>query len=74
MLNNIDYKALGEHWKQTRLSAGLTLKQTGEKIGKSAQTISTWENGKTGHVLLDNIDKMADLYGVTVTYLLGFDK
>lgn len=57
-------------FKEARTAKGLTQKYVALTLGVSIQAISYWENGSRmpGH---DNIQQLADLYGVSVDYLLG---
>lgn len=56
--------------RELRLSKNLTLKQVGEGVGLAANTISRYEisNREPG---LEVWKKLADFFGVTVSYLLG---
>lgn len=56
--------------KETRKEKGFTQQEVANLIGISQNNYSYWENGK---VKIDNesIKKLADLFGVSVDYLLG---
>lgn len=53
-------------WRQSR---GLTLEQLGNEIGSKTNTISGWETGSRT-VDLDDLQKIADVYGVHPAALL----
>lgn len=55
-----------------RARKGWSTADLAEKIGVSRKTLYNWEN--SGKIPAVALDKMADLFGVTVDYLLGFDK
>lgn len=56
--------------KELRLSKNLTLKQVGEGVGLAANTISRYEISNR-EPSLEIWKKLADFFGVTVSYLLG---
>jgi transcriptional regulator with XRE-family HTH domain len=60
---------LGERLKQVRTARNLTIKQVGDAIGCHFATVSTIE--RTGTTSLDLLRKLADLYGVSVDWLMG---
>lgn len=56
-------------FKQARLNAGIQQKTVASDLGISVQSISYWENGSRAPSK-ENIVKLANMYGVTVDYLL----
>lgn len=58
---------------KSRIDIGYTLRDVGSKLNFDYRTISDYENGRCG-VSLDNLLKFAELYGVSVNYLLGISK
>lgn len=56
--------------RELRLSKNLTLKQVGEGVGLAANTISRYEISNR-EPSLEVWKKLADFFGVTVSYLLG---
>jgi len=58
--------------KELRIEKGLTQAQLAQTIGVAQNTLSNWENGNR-QPDKDNLLKMADLFGVSVDYLLGRD-
>ena len=59
-------------FKEARLQAGLTTVQLAQKMGLTQAAVSQWESGKKVPGI-ETICRLADLYGVTVDYLLGRD-
>jgi transcriptional regulator with XRE-family HTH domain len=57
------------HLRDWRKSRRLTLERLANMIGSKVNTISGWENGKRT-VDLDDLQKLADAYGVHPTLLL----
>lgn len=55
--------------KAYRKEAGMTQEQTAEALGVSRQAVANWERGETLPDL-ENVIKLADIYGVTVDYLV----
>ena len=54
-----------------RRNAKMSQKDLAEKIGSTASTISKYENG-TLEPNLDTLERMADLFGVSMDFLLGY--
>jgi transcriptional regulator with XRE-family HTH domain len=64
---------LGQRIKQLRRQKlNITQEQLAEKMGVSKSTISQWESN-TNEPNVDALIKLADLFGVTVDYLIGRD-
>ena len=59
-------------FKQARINAGLSQKSAAISLGVRGPSMSGWESGKT-RPKLKYLKDMADLYGVSVDYLLGED-
>ena len=58
--------------KEVRKSKGLTQQDVAKYVGISQNNYSYWENGKV-KIDNDSIKKLADLFNVSVDYLLGRD-
>ena len=58
--------------KECREIRGLSQKEVAATLKVSAPSVSNWESEKT-RPTHDNLEKLADLYGVSVDYLLGRD-
>lgn len=56
--------------RECRENAKLSQKYVAITLGLSAPSVANWERGKTNPTH-ENIVKLADLYGVSVDYLLG---
>ncbi len=61
-----------KRYKEARLMNKLKLTDTAINLGVSQPTLSAWESERKA-ASIEAICKMADLYGVTVDYLLGRD-
>ena len=59
-----------ENIRSLRIDKGLTQKQVAEVLGISQNTYSQYEIGVLNYPV-DALMKLADLYGVSVDYLLG---
>lgn len=57
-------------FREARMRAALSQKVAALSIGVKPPSMSDWENGKTSPSQ-DHLVAMANLYGVTVDYLLG---
>lgn len=56
------------HW--TRKRRGLTLEQVGKACGVSKSTVRKWEIGFIESMRADKVQKLADVLGTTIDYLL----
>lgn len=61
--------------REARKNAGLTLAQVGEAFGITAQAVAAWEGKGTRPTFPtpDKLEQLAQLLGVTTSYLLGAD-
>ena len=58
--------------KQARIAAGMSQKYVAMELGVAGPSVSNWESGKTKPTQ-ENIKALANLFGVSVDYLLGRD-
>lgn len=58
--------------KQLRKDKWLSQQALAEQIGLHYRTLQNWENGKT-HIKPEKAEQLADYFGVSIGYLLGFD-
>lgn len=56
--------------KELRIKKGLSLLELSLLVGVSDQTISNWERGKN-EPNIENIIKLANIFNVSIDYLLG---
>ena len=59
--------------KEVRTKKGLSLEQVGKAVGLATNTISRYETGKR-EPKLETWQKLADFFGVSVSYLQGIEK
>lgn len=57
-------------FKKARKMNNLKLTVAAQRLGVSQPTLSSWEAGRKSPTL-ENLEKMAELYGVSTDYLLG---
>lgn len=58
--------------KELRKAKKLTQEELAREIGISKITVLRWENGER-QIKLDKAQKLADFFGVSVGYLLGYE-
>lgn len=65
--------AKGDRIRALRERFGLTQDELAEKIGTTKQTIYKYETGVITNIPSDKIEEMAALFGVSPSYLMGWD-
>lgn len=66
--------AKGERIKVLREHFGFTQDELAEKIGTTKQTIYKYETGLITNIPSDKIEAMAELFGVSPSFLMGWDE
>ena len=61
---------MSRQFREARKKNNLKLTVAAKMLGVSQPTLSSWEAGRKSPTI-DNLEKMAELYGVTTDYLLG---
>lgn len=64
---------LSENIKRLRSEKGYTLEELGKKINTSKQNIARYENGTIPNIPYDKITALAEAFGVTRGYLMGWE-
>ena len=64
---------MAERIRTLRLKQGLTQEELGKVIGVQKSAIRKYESGMVENIPRSSIKKMADLFGVTPSYLMGWD-
>ena len=59
--------------KELRTRQGLTLEYVGERIGVSKQTMQRYESGVIFNIPKARIEALAQVYGSTPEYIMGWD-
>jgi len=62
--------SIGENLSRARKRKGLSQEAVAEKLNVSRQSVSLWETDQN-QPTLDNLTTLSDLYGVSVSVLLG---
>ena len=65
-------KSIGDNLKLFRLRCNLSLTDAGSKVGLSAPGLLKYERNKVNHSL-DKLNKLADVYGVSLDDILKVD-
>ena len=65
---------IGTLLKQERLRNKLSQEEVAKAIGSTKQAVYKYESGIVTNIPLDKIAKMADLFGVTPAYLMGWQE
>lgn len=63
----------GERLKELRKSSNISQEKIGEYLGVTSNAVYSWETGKS-QPSIETITKIADYFGVTTDFLLGYDK
>ena len=71
MGTSYDRQRFGERVHLLRRRRGLTLKALAQRAHTSYATVSNLERGKKPQVSLDVADRLADVLGVSLEWLLG---
>lgn len=58
--------------KELRKATGFTQKSFSKEVGIPLRTLQNWENGES-NIKPEKAKKLADHFGVSVGYLLGYD-
>ena len=58
--------------KELREAAGMSQRELGERIGISGPAVAMWESGEN-RPTLTNLEKLAEIFGVTTDAILGRD-
>lgn len=66
-------KITSERIKALRTSKQLTMEILAKKIGVSKSTIAKWENGYVENMRQERIIKLAEVFNVSPTYIMGYD-
>lgn len=64
---------MGEIIKQLRLQKGITQEELGRVIGVQKSAIRKYESGMVENIKRSSIKKLADYFGVSPSFLLGYE-
>lgn len=64
---------MGAIIKQLRLQKGITQEELGKVIGVQKSAIRKYESGMVQNIKRSSIKKLADFFGVSPSYLLGYE-
>lgn len=61
---------MGDRIHQMRKARDLTLEYVGKFTGVAKSTVRKWETGEIANIRSDNLQRLADLFGTTLEYLV----
>lgn len=64
--------SVGEKLRYYREAAGFTLKEVAEKLGINPQSVYKYEHDIVTNIPIKNLEKMAEIYGISPKVLLGW--
>lgn len=65
--------SIGARLKTLRLDRGLTQDEVGQRVLVSKQTLYKYENDIVTNIPADKIEMLAEVYGVTPAYIMGWE-
>ena len=66
--------SIGARLKALRLDCGLTQDEVGQRVLVSKQTLYKYENDIVTNIPADKIEMLAEVYGVTPAYIMGWEQ
>lgn len=68
-----DTSLMAKRIKDKRIENNLTMEELGKKLGVQKSAVHKWETGLVENIKQTTIKKMADIFGCSPTWLMGFD-
>ena len=63
----------GTRIKELRMLSGLSQEELGRRVGVQRAAINKYEKGTVTNIPLDTIEKIAKIFDVSPTYIVGWD-
>ena len=64
----------GEKIKELRLLSGMSQEELGRRVGVQRAAINKYEKGTVTNIPIQTIEKMAQVFDVSPTYIVGWDR
>lgn len=64
---------MGEIIKELRIKNDLTMEQLADRLGVGKSAVNKWEKGYVTNIKRPTIKKMAEIFGVSPAYLMGYE-
>lgn len=64
---------MGDRIRIKRLEAKLSMEELGDKLGVRKSAVAKWEDGSVENIRRTHIEKMARIFEVSPTWLMGFE-
>lgn len=65
---------IGERIKHLRLLADMSQEELGKRVGVQRAAINKYEKGSVTNIPISTIEKMAQVFDVSPTYIVGWDE
>ena len=65
---------MGKIIKELRIQKGWTMEKLADTLGVGKSAVNKWEKGYVTNIKQSTIKKMADIFGVSPAYIMGFDE
>ncbi|MCQ2059752.1 MAG: helix-turn-helix domain-containing protein [Bacteroidaceae bacterium] len=66
-------KKIGERIKKLRKERGMTQEQVGTILGVQKATVQKYEKGSVSNIKPETIEKIAEVFEVSPSYIMGWD-
>lgn len=64
---------MGSRIRQKRLEMGLSGEELGKRLGVQRAAVNKWESGEVENIKRNTIAKMADIFGCSPAWLMGWE-
>ena len=65
---------IGQRFRDCRIASGMSVDELAERIGKNRATVYRYENGEIEDVPTQVIGQLAEIFGVSPGYLMGWQE
>ena len=72
-MGGLKIMTMGERIREKRIETGISQTELAKKLKIDKTTISKYESGKIKNPKINNIILMANIFGCSVSYLMGFE-
>lgn len=70
----METKTIGDRIRELRITRRLTQEDLGEMLGVKKAAIQKYENGSIVNLKIETIEKIAEIFNVSPSYIMGWEK